>query len=144
MDIDKKMKILIVDDMQPVRQALANILRVYGFSNIAYASNGQLALDALRGKKPELILLDWNMPKMTGIEFLRELRVMDGYEDVPVVMVTAENNAERVREAIKEGVSGYLIKPFSPNDIKERLSAVLGVELEEESAKKTPDLYIPS
>lgn len=137
------MKILIVDDMQPVRQAIANILRVYGFSDISYASNGEVGLDVARRKQIDLVLLDWNMPKMTGIEFLRELRILDGYQNIPVIMVTAENNAERVHEAINAGVTSYLIKPFSPNDIKDRLSDVLGEVLEEDQSR-TPELYIPS
>lgn len=144
MVIDKKMRILIVDDMQAIRQAIANILRTLGFINLSYASNGKLALDVIKEMEIKLVLLDWNMPRMSGIEFLRAFRETEGYEDTPVIMVTAENNMERVHEALNVGVTSYLLKPFSPKDIQEKLSVVLGEEIEEESTKESPGLYIPS
>ncbi len=129
MNIDRKLRILIVDDMQMIRQTLANILRKDGFQNLAYASNGQLALDEVTSSRFGLILLDWNMPGMTGIDFLRKLRTIEGYETTPVVMITAENQLSRVQEAAFAGVSGYLLKPFTPKAVREKIFEALGASL---------------
>ena len=129
MPVDYKMGILVVDDLQPIRQALGHILRSFGFKNIAYASNGKQAMGVLEEREINLVLLDWNMPAMTGIEFIKNFRATEGYEDVPVIMVTAENEETKVYEAAQSGVTGYLLKPFTPNSVREKISAAIGEKL---------------
>ncbi len=118
----KEIKILLVDDQPLIRKIVRDILAQLGYMNVEEAENGQDALVKLRMKKFDLIFLDWNMPIMQGIDVLRELRKMPAYKDTPVIMLTAESEKEKVIMAIQEGVTNYIVKPFKPATLKEKLA----------------------
>jgi two-component system chemotaxis response regulator CheY len=118
----KEIKILLVDDQPLIRKIVRDILAQLGYMNVEEAENGQDALEKLKAKKFDLIFLDWNMPVMQGIDVLRELRKMPAYKDTPVIMLTAEAEKEKVITAIQEGVTNYIVKPFKPATLKEKLA----------------------
>ena len=121
--------ILVVDDMGAMRLRIVNQLKKMGYENISQAENGQEAFDLVAKAKTdmtpiELVLSDWNMPVLSGLEFLKKLRGTFQYKDLPFLMVTAEGEKDQVLEAIKSGVSDYVIKPVSPDDLKGKLQNV--------------------
>ena len=114
---------LIVDDSKVIRMVAKKILDELGFAT-EEAADGQLALDACKAKMPEAVLLDWNMPVMNGIEFLRALREAPG-GDVPVVIFcTTENDLDHIQEAMESGANEYIMKPFDSDIIKAKLQQV--------------------
>ena len=120
---------LIVDDSSVMRKIIERALRNAGLSvaDVFEASNGAEALALLRQKRVDLILSDINMPNMDGLEFLRQLRAQDLAPDVPVVMITTESSEEHVRSAIAAGAQGYIRKPFTSEQVKDRILPLLGV-----------------
>jgi len=122
--MDLNMKILVVDDFATMRRILKNILKQIGFSNISEADDGKTALAELKKEKFDLVLSDWNMPEMSGIELLREIRSDDELKDTPIVMVTAEAQKDNILEAVKAGVNNYVVKPFTAETIGEKLKKV--------------------
>ena len=122
MELD--MNVLIVDDFATMRRILRNILRQIGFTNITEADNGKAALTELKKQQFDLVLCDWNMPEMSGLELLQNLKSDDGLKDVPFVMVTAEANKDNIIEAVKAGVSSYVVKPFTADTIGEKLKKI--------------------
>jgi len=119
-----KMKILIVDDFATMRRIVRNVLKQIGFTNMAEAENGKAALKVLKKENIDLILCDWNMPEMPGIELLKEIRSDDELKHIPFVMVTAEAQKDNIIEAVKAGVSSYIVKPFTAETITEKLNAI--------------------
>ena len=117
----KDVKILVVDDHPMIRNIIKDILAKLGYANVQDAENGMQAIQKLKAEKFDLIFLDWNMPVMQGIDVLRELRKIPAYKDTPVIMVTAEAEKEKVIAAIKEGVTDYIVKPFKPAVLKQKL-----------------------
>jgi two-component system chemotaxis response regulator CheY len=126
MPIDPNIKILIVDDFSTMRKIIRNILTQLGFKNILEADDGTNALEILKKEKVDLIISDWNMPKMSGLELLKAVRSDENLKDVPFVMVTAEAQKENILEAIKYKVNQYIVKPFTPETLKEKLEKVFG------------------
>jgi two-component system chemotaxis response regulator CheY len=122
--MDLNMNILIVDDFATMRRILKNILRQIGFTNIIEADNGKAALTELKNKSFDLILCDWNMPEMSGLELLQNLKSDDALKDIPFVMVTAESKKENIMDAVKAGVNSYIVKPFTAETIGEKLKKV--------------------
>jgi len=122
--MDLNMNILIVDDFATMRRILKNILRQIGFTNILEADTGKAALAELQKQPFDLILCDWNMPEMSGLELLQNLRSDDGLKDIPFVMVTAEAKKENIMEAVKAGVNSYIVKPFTAETISEKLGKI--------------------
>ena len=123
--MDLNIKILVVDDFATMRRILKNNLRQLGFSNILEAEDGQLALEELKKNKVDLIISDWNMPNMSGLELLKAVRGDESLKQIPFVMVTAEGQKDSVMEAAKAGVSNYIVKPFTPEIFEEKLKKVL-------------------
>ncbi|MAF32073.1 MAG: hypothetical protein CMF60_07685 [Magnetococcales bacterium] len=126
MAVDKRMRILVVDDFQTMRRIIINLLRQLGFTNVVEAQDGQLALEKVKDDKIDLVISDWNMPNMTGLEFLKVLRSSEEYKDLPFIMVTAEGKKENVIAAVQAGVNNYIVKPFNAATLKEKLSKVIG------------------
>ena len=124
--MDLKMKVLIVDDFATMRRILRNILKQIGFSNISEADDGKTALKELKKEKYDLVLCDWNMPEMPGIELLNQVRSDPELKAIPFVMVTAEAQKENIVEAVKAGVNSYIVKPFTADTIGEKLKKVFG------------------
>jgi two-component system, chemotaxis family, chemotaxis protein CheY len=122
--IDSNMDILVVDDASTMRRIVRGLLRELSLKNIREAENGSDALEELRRKKADLVISDWNMPQMTGIELLRAIRSDNGLKDVPVLMVTAEAKKENIMEAVQAGVNNYIVKPFSAETLQEKLNKI--------------------
>jgi two-component system, chemotaxis family, chemotaxis protein CheY len=124
-----KQRILIVDDSSVMRKIIERSLRQAGLeqAEVVEAGNGVEALAQVREGVFDLILSDINMPAMDGIEFLRQLATIETTKSVPVVMVTTEGSESRVVEALSIGAKGYIRKPFTPDQIKERVIPLLGV-----------------
>ena len=126
MALNKNMKILVVDDFSTMRRIIKNILRQLGFNNIVEADDGSSAVGILERERVDLIISDWNMPIMTGIEFLRHVRSTDETKDIPFLMVTAEAQQENIIEAVKAKVSNYIVKPFTADTLNEKLEKIFG------------------
>ncbi len=124
--MDLNMKVLIVDDFATMRRILRNILKQIGFTNIVDADDGNTALKELQKEKIDLILCDWNMPEMPRIDLLKTLKADEQLKDIPFVMVTAEAQKDNIIEAVKSGVSSYIVKPFTAETVSEKLNKVFG------------------
>ena len=124
----KDMTVLVVDDFSTMRRIVRNILRELDFKDILEADDGSSAVEILKTQKVDLIVSDWNMPKMTGLDLLRHVRGVDKTKDLPFLMVTAEAQKENVVEAVKARVSNYIIKPFTAATLGEKLSKILPPE----------------
>jgi two-component system, chemotaxis family, chemotaxis protein CheY len=121
---DYKMKVLIVDDFATMRRIVKNILKQLGFENIEEAEDGAQAYSKLKDGGVGFVISDWNMPNMDGIELLRKVRSDPALKDMPFLMVTAEAEKEKVIEAIKSGVSNYIVKPFTAEVLKEKMDKI--------------------
>ncbi len=119
-----KIKVLVVDDFPTMRRIVKNLLKQLGFENIEEAENGEDALRKLRSGDYGLVVSDWNMPVMEGIELLKHIRSDPQLKDIPFLMVTAEAEKEKVIEAIKAGVDNYIVKPFTGEVLKEKLEKI--------------------
>lgn len=126
MTVDKDMNILIVDDYKTMLRIIGNLLKQLGFGNVDEASDGSEALTKLKGKDYDLIISDWNMEPMTGLELLKEVRGDGKMAETPFIMITAESKTENVVAAKQAGVSNYIVKPFNAETLKTKLTAVLG------------------
>ena len=126
MAVDKNMRVLIVDDYQTMLRILRNLLKQLDFLNVVEASDGTTALEALRKEAFGLIISDWNMEPMTGIQLLREVRADSKLKHIPFVMITAESKSQNVITAKEAGVSNYIVKPFNSETLKSKLVSVLG------------------
>jgi two-component system, chemotaxis family, chemotaxis protein CheY len=124
----KKLKVLIVDDSSVMRKIVERSLRQAGLdlTEVLEASNGAEALAHVQNGSVDMILSDINMPVMDGLEFLRNLAKVESAKGVPVVMITTEGSEARVVEALSAGAKGYLRKPFTPEQVKERVAPLLG------------------
>lgn len=126
MTVDKNMPILIVDDYKTMLKIIRNLLGELGFTNIEEASNGKEAMEKLKTQNFSLVISDWNMEPMTGLDLLRGVRASDALKKLPFIMVTAEAKADNVVAAKKAGVNNYIIKPFTAATLRSKLSAVVG------------------
>lgn len=118
------MRVLIVDDFSTMRRIIKNLLSDLGFTNSVEAEDGHSALSVLRQDAVELVITDWNMPGMSGIELLRAIRADPAFQTLPVLMVTAEAKREQIIQAAQAGVNGYIIKPFTAQTLEEKLVKV--------------------
>ena len=120
------MKILVVDDFSTMRRIVRNLLVELGFSNplIQEADDGENALALMRTTAFDMVVTDWNMPNMTGIDLLRAIRAEPKWKGLPVLMVTAENNREQIIAAAQAGVNGYIVKPFTAITLREKLEKI--------------------
>ena len=126
MSVDLKMPVLIVDDYATMLRIVKNLLKQIGFENVDEATDGGSAFQMMKRKKYGLVISDWNMAPVTGIEFLRNVRQDDDLKGTPFIMVTAESKTENVIEAKNAGVSNYIVKPFSSEILKGKIASVLG------------------
>ncbi|HSF10830.1 MAG TPA: chemotaxis response regulator CheY [Nitrospirales bacterium] len=122
--IDTGIKVLVVDDMSTMRRIVKNVLRQIGFSDIVEAENGQDALTKLKAGGFGLVVSDWNMPVMQGIELLRAVRADAELKTLPFLMVTAEAQKENLIEAVQAGVSNYVVKPFTAEVLQGKLEKI--------------------
>jgi len=126
MSVDLKMPVLIVDDYATMLRIIKNLLKQIGFENVDDAVDGGEALQKMKLKKYGLVISDWNMQPVTGIEFLRNVRKDPELKSTPFIMVTAESKTDNVLEARTAGVSNYIVKPFSSEILKGKIASVLG------------------
>jgi two-component system chemotaxis response regulator CheY len=126
MAVDKNMNILIVDDYKTMLRIITNLLRQLGFVNIEEATDGSMALQKLRMGNFGLVISDWNMEPMTGLQLLREVRADAKLKATPFIMVTAESKTENVIAAKEAGVSNYIVKPFNAETLQAKMVSVLG------------------
>ena len=119
------MKILLVDDSRTMRTIERKILAGLGFMDVVEVADGQEALTALGQNRFDLVLMDWNMPNLSGIEALKQIKANSATKAIPVIMVTSESEKSHILEAIKSGAANYIIKPFTAEVIQEKLEAYL-------------------
>ena len=124
--VNKNMPILIVDDYKTMLRIIRNLLKQLGFNNVDEAIDGSSALQKLRDKDCGLIISDWNMEPMSGLQLLKEVRKDVKLKELPVIMITAESKSENVIAAKEAGVSNYIVKPFNAATLKGKLNTVLG------------------
>jgi two-component system, chemotaxis family, chemotaxis protein CheY len=124
--VDKSMNVLIVDDYKTMLKIVGNLLRQLGFTNIEEATDGGMALQKFAEKPYGLIISDWNMEPMSGLDLLKTIRAGANNNKVPFIMVTAESKTENVIIAKQAGVNNYIVKPFNAETLKTKISSVLG------------------
>lgn len=126
MAVKKDMAILVVDDYKTMLRIIRNLLKQLDFNNVDEATDGSEALKKLRDKDYALVISDWNMEPMTGLQLVRELRSDKKLKKLPFIMVTAESKTENVVAAKEAGVSNYIVKPFNAETLKQKIASVLG------------------
>ncbi len=122
------MKILVVDDSSTMRRIIKNTLNHLGYKDLLEAEDGALAWETMtQNDDIGVLITDWNMPNMNGLELVKKVRAEQKYADMPIIMVTTEGGKTEVITALKAGVNNYIVKPFTPQVLKEKLEAVLGI-----------------
>lgn len=124
--MDKSIHVLIVDDYKTMLRIVRNLLKQIEFNNVEEAADGAEALAKLRSGSFGLIISDWNMQPMTGLQLLQEVRTDSKLKSIPFIMVTAESKTDNVVAAKRAGVSNYIVKPFNAETLKEKIEKVLG------------------
>ena len=121
------LKLLVVDDSSTMRRIIKNTLQRLGFDDVLEAEHGVEAWQIME-RTPDInvLITDWNMPEMNGLELVRKVRAEKKYENIPIIMVTTEGGKAEVITALKAGVNNYIVKPFTPQVLKEKLEDVLG------------------
>lgn len=127
---DTGMKILIVDDFATMRRIIKNTLRQGGYKNSAEADDGTTALSKLRADRFDLVIADWNMPHMTGLDLLKAMRSDKALKHIPFLMVTAEAQKDHIIEAIQSGANSYLVKPFTLETLSEKIDQIFSEQSE--------------
>ncbi len=128
MTVDKNMNVLVVDDYQTMVRIIKNLLKQLGFNNVDEATDGQTALTLINSKSYGLVISDWNMEPMSGLDLLKSVRssANDNISKVPFIMVTAESKTENVIAAKQAGVNNYIVKPFNAETLKSKIASVIG------------------
>lgn len=121
---DTNLKFLVVDDFSTMRRIVRNLLKELGFANVDEAEDGIAALAKLRSSSFDFVVSDWNMPNMTGLDLLKEIRSDANLKHLPVLMVTAEAKKENIVSAAQAGASGYVVKPFTAATLEEKLNKI--------------------
>ena len=120
------MKFLVVDDSSTMRRIIKNTLARLGHKEVIEGEDGEQGWKALQENDDiDVLITDWNMPNMNGLELVKKVRAEEKYEDMPIIMVTTEGGKAEVITALKAGVNNYIVKPFTPPVLKEKLEAVL-------------------
>lgn len=122
--MDKNMKILVVDDYSTMRRIIKNVLHELGFDNAEEADDGNTALPMLQSGEFDFLVTDWNMPGMQGLDLLKAVRSNPKLAPMPVLMVTAEAKREQIVKAVEAGINGYIVKPFTPETLREKISKI--------------------
>jgi two-component system chemotaxis response regulator CheY len=123
--VDKSIKILIVDDFATMRKVVRNLLKQVGYEDIVEAEDGVMALKALKSQKVDVVVSDWNMPNMSGLELLKAVRADADLANTPFLMVTAEALQDNVVAAVKAGVNNYIVKPFTAEVLNEKIKKIM-------------------
>jgi two-component system chemotaxis response regulator CheY len=126
MAVDKNMNVLIVDDYKTMLRIIRNLLKQLGFNNVEEATDGSMALSKMREQSFDLVISDWNMEPMTGLQLLKEVRADASLKSTPFIMVTAESKTDNVVAAKQAGVNNYIVKPFNAATLKSKMESVIG------------------
>jgi two-component system, chemotaxis family, chemotaxis protein CheY len=126
MAVDKRTPILVVDDYKTMVRIVRNLLHQLGFEDVDEANDGASALAKLRARRFGLVISDWAMEPMNGLELLQQVRADPDLASLPFIMITAENRAERVAKAEQAGANGYIVKPFTAETLRDRITRVMG------------------
>ncbi len=126
MAVDMNMNVLVVDDYKTMLRIIENLLKQLGFKNIVQATDGGAAIKVLRDMPVGLVISDWNMQPMTGLQLLKEVRADEKLKATPFIMVTAESKTENVVAAKEAGVNNYIVKPFNAETLKTKIVSVIG------------------
>ena len=129
MPFDPSMKTLVIDDMMTMRKIITKMLKSIGFTNVQEADDGATAWPMIEAAKEagepfDFIVSDWNMPKMSGLDLLIKIRATEGIKDTPFLMVTAEAEQSNVVKVVQAGVSNFVVKPFKPDTLKEKIAKI--------------------
>ncbi len=119
------LKILAVDDSPTMRRIIINTLKRAGFTDVIEAGDGKEAMAKLKVETVNFVITDWNMPEMDGLTFVKSIRSDDSLKDLPVLMVTTRSVKDDIVEALQAGVNNYIVKPFTPDTLKEKIEQVL-------------------
>ena len=122
---NKDILVLVTDDSPTMRRIIKNTLERIGYNNSIEAENGKEALDLLNNNPVELLLTDWNMPVMNGLELVGEVRKIEKYKKLPILMITTRGMKEDVVQAVHAGVNNYVVKPFTPEILEEKINKVI-------------------
>lgn len=124
--MNSDMKFLVVDDFETMRRIVKTVLGELGFNNVTEADDGSTALPMLRDGDFDFLITDWNMPGLPGLDLLKAVRANEKLAKMPVLMLTAEAKRDQIVAAAKLGVNGYVLKPFTPEVLKQKLTKILG------------------
>lgn len=119
------LKILAVDDSPTMRRIIVNTLKRAGYEDVTEASDGKDAMAKMKVEQFNFVITDWNMPEMDGLTFVTQIRSQDEFKDLPILMVTTRSVKDDIIEAMKAGVNNYIVKPFTPETLGEKISQVL-------------------
>jgi two-component system, chemotaxis family, chemotaxis protein CheY len=119
------LKILAVDDSPTMRRIIVNTLKRAGYDDVTEASDGKDALAKMKVEQFNFVITDWNMPEMDGLSFVSQVRSSDEFKDMPILMVTTRSVKDDIIEAMKAGVNNYIVKPFTPETLGEKIGQVL-------------------
>jgi len=123
------LKLLVVDDSSTMRRIIKNTLARLGYKNVLEGEDGIRGWEVLENNTDiDMLITDWNMPEMNGLELVKKVRADERFADLPIIMVTTEGGKAEVITALKAGVNNYIVKPFTPQVLKEKLAAVMGIE----------------
>jgi len=131
MPVDKNTKILLIDDFAKVRKITKNILENLGFKNIIGAEDGIEAIEILKNMEIDLILTDWNMPNISGLDLVKIIRNSEKLKHIPIIMISAEALKENIAKAINAGVDDYIVKPFTKSTLAQKIEKVFFRKLDE-------------
>ena len=123
--MSKDVKFLIVDDSITTRRIILNTLKTLGYTNVVEANDGKDAYAKLYIENPGFIITDWNMPNMSGLEFVTTVRKDEKYREIPILMVTTRGMKNDILDALKAGVNSYVVKPFTASTVKEKIEQIL-------------------
>ena len=123
-DTDKSLRFLVVDDFSTMRRIIRNLLKELGFMHVEEAEDGAVALQMLKSTPYDIVVSDWNMPKMDGLTLLKSIRADQSLKTLPVLLVTAEAKRENIVAAAQAGASGYVVKPFTAATLDEKLGKI--------------------
>ncbi len=123
--VDRSVKILVVDDFATMRKVVRNLLKQGGYEDIVEAEDGVMALKTLKSQKIDVVVSDWNMPNMSGLELLKAVRADAELAKTPFLMVTAEALQDNVVAAVKAGVNNYIVKPFTAEVLNEKIKKLV-------------------
>ena len=120
--------IITVDDSSTMRRIIKNTLQKLGFNNVLEAGNGIEALEQMSKSNVDMIITDWNMPEMDGLTYVKTVRTKDQYKETPILMITTEAAKDDILTALRSGVNNYVVKPFTPETLQEKVFKLLGIE----------------